>query len=235
MNDLMPLGAQPLTMTSLEIAALVNSRHDKVKKSIERLAERGTISLPPMGEVSNDGPGPKTISVYFVGKRDSYVIVAQLSPEFTARLVDRWQDLEAKTAITLPNFGDPAAAARAWAVEFEAKQEAQAQLAAAAPKVEFADALLNADGTALVRDVAKTIGVRVRLLEKALKLKRVILSNNAPAAIYVAKGYFKEEIHPYETKTRGTQIGHVARVTGKGIEFLRRFVARHSDLVGAAK
>ncbi len=31
---------------------------------------------------------------YRVGKRDSYVIVAQLSPEFTARLVDRWQELE---------------------------------------------------------------------------------------------------------------------------------------------
>jgi hypothetical protein len=28
------------------------------------------------------------------GKRDSIVVVAQLSPEFTARLVDRWQELE---------------------------------------------------------------------------------------------------------------------------------------------
>ncbi len=30
------------------------------------------------------------------GKRDSIVVVAQLSPEFTARLVDRWQELEAE-------------------------------------------------------------------------------------------------------------------------------------------
>lgn len=29
------------------------------------------------------------------GKRDSIIVVAQLSPEFTARLVDRWQELEA--------------------------------------------------------------------------------------------------------------------------------------------
>lgn len=28
------------------------------------------------------------------GKRDSIIVVAQLSPEFTARLVDRWKELE---------------------------------------------------------------------------------------------------------------------------------------------
>ena len=32
------------------------------------------------------------------GKRDSIVVVAQLSPEFTARLVDRWQQLEQQAA-----------------------------------------------------------------------------------------------------------------------------------------
>jgi phage regulator Rha-like protein len=35
---------------------------------------------------------------YHVNQRDSYVIVAQLSPEFTARLVDRWQELEKQVA-----------------------------------------------------------------------------------------------------------------------------------------
>jgi len=52
-------------------------------------------SHPPLAEVPSTGPGPKAISVYLVSKRDSYVVVAQLSPEFTARLVDRWQELEA--------------------------------------------------------------------------------------------------------------------------------------------
>ena len=98
MNAPMITGVGP-TMSSLEIAELLESRHDKVKQSMERLAERGVITLSPLGEVSNPGPGPKTISVYRVEKRDSYVIVAQLSPEFTARLVDRWQDLEAQRSI----------------------------------------------------------------------------------------------------------------------------------------
>lgn len=44
---------QQPTMSSLEIAELVESRHDKVRLSIQRLANRGVIQLPPMGEVKN--------------------------------------------------------------------------------------------------------------------------------------------------------------------------------------
>lgn len=84
------------TMSSQQIADLVNSRHDKVKQSIERLAERGSIQLPPMGEVRNHLG--QAVSVYEVCKRDSFVVVAQLSPEFTAALVDRWQELEEQSA-----------------------------------------------------------------------------------------------------------------------------------------
>ncbi len=120
------LGDAELTMSSREIAELVNSRHDKVKQSIERLAERGTIQHPPMGEVKNHLG--QTVQEYRVGKRDSYVIVAQLSPEFTARLVDRWQELEEQVsanAVAIPDFSDPAAAARAWADQFEARRMAE--------------------------------------------------------------------------------------------------------------
>lgn len=93
-----------LTMSSREIAELVNSRHDKVKQSIERLSERGVIIRPPMvDEHGEDAMGRTRITEVYVfsgerGKRDSIIAVAQLSPEFTARLVDRWQELESQSA-----------------------------------------------------------------------------------------------------------------------------------------
>ena len=86
------------TMTSLEISELVESRHDKVRQSIERLAGRGIFTLPPAGEVSNPGMGPAAITIYRLDKRSSLIVVAQLCPEFTARIVDRWQELEAQQA-----------------------------------------------------------------------------------------------------------------------------------------
>lgn len=82
------------TMSSREIADLVESRHDSVKRTIERLQEKGVVSFSPSVETSHAGAGARPVEVYLVNKRDSFVVVAQLSPEFTAALVDRWQELE---------------------------------------------------------------------------------------------------------------------------------------------
>lgn len=94
MNNLISTNA---SMTSKEIAELVGSREDNVKRTIERLANSGVISQPPTedGIKSANGVIPK----HYVfsgekGKRDSIIVVAQLCPEFTARLVDRWKELE---------------------------------------------------------------------------------------------------------------------------------------------
>lgn len=103
MNQLISGSISNVKMTSLEISELVESRHDDVKRSIERLTNKGVIELPPTAEISTS---TKPMKVYlFVGtqgKRDSFVVVAQLSPEFTARIVDRWQELESVIATQLP-------------------------------------------------------------------------------------------------------------------------------------
>ncbi|MDM5100300.1 Rha family transcriptional regulator [Aeromonas salmonicida] len=120
-----------LSMSSLEISDLTGSRHDNVKRTIERLTERGVIQSPPLEEIENKqslGPRNKTMAYVFTGKqgkRDSLIVVAQLCPEFTARIVDRWQELEeavSTPAANLPDFSNPAAAARAWAEEYERSQ-----------------------------------------------------------------------------------------------------------------
>ena len=48
MSDLMVFGA--VKMNSFEIAELLGNRHDKVKQSIERMAQRGDNSTTPNGE-----------------------------------------------------------------------------------------------------------------------------------------------------------------------------------------
>jgi phage regulator Rha-like protein len=92
MNELMNINV--LTMSSDEMAKLTETRSDNVKRTIETLVERGTIQLPQIEEVKNHLG--QTVKLYQVSKRDSFVVVAQLSPEFTGRVVDRWLELEAK-------------------------------------------------------------------------------------------------------------------------------------------
>lgn len=88
-------GGDAVTMSSQEIAELVGKRHDNVKRTIESLAAGRIIELPQIEEIPT---ATKPVSVYVFsgakGKRDSLIVVAQLSPEFTGALVDRWQKLE---------------------------------------------------------------------------------------------------------------------------------------------
>ena len=89
-----------LSMTSIEISELTNSRHDNVKRSITRLSNDGVIQLPPLevcGRINDLGLEQDTSHYVFTGakgKRDTLVVIARLSPEFTAALVDRWEALE---------------------------------------------------------------------------------------------------------------------------------------------
>ncbi|MGP2410172.1 helix-turn-helix domain-containing protein [Yersinia sp. 2553 StPb PI] len=88
------------SMTHKEIAEMVGSRIDSVQRTIERLADRGVIQLPPLVDFEEiNNLGLKVTREYYnfegdQGKRDSIVVVAQLCPEFTASLVDRWRELE---------------------------------------------------------------------------------------------------------------------------------------------
>ena len=87
-------------MLSPEIADLVQSEPRAVNLSIERLAKRGVIQLPPLMKVENkQSVSPNRFSNVYVfsgeqGKLDSITVVAQLCPEFTAAIVKRWYELE---------------------------------------------------------------------------------------------------------------------------------------------
>lgn len=62
------------TMSSREISSLVASRHDSVKRTIERLVTVGTVTFTPVVETNSQN---KKITVYHVNERDSYIIDSQ--------------------------------------------------------------------------------------------------------------------------------------------------------------
>jgi len=160
--------AAALTMTSLEIEQITGSRHDSVKRTIKTLAEKGVIEFPQSVEIPTaTKPTKAYLFVGDKGRRDSIVVVAQLCPEFTARIVDRWQELESQVAqpvVALPDFSNPSDAARAWADEYDGRKAAEQQLAIAAPKAEALDRIAVAEGDMCITDAAKTIGMQPKLL-----------------------------------------------------------------------
>ena len=55
MSSLVKFAAPTGTMSSLEIAELVERRHDNVKRTIETLAHSGVITFPQFEETSFTG------------------------------------------------------------------------------------------------------------------------------------------------------------------------------------
>ena len=95
MTHPIPAALHGESINSQQIAELVQARHDSVKRTIERLADQEVIEFPPMVEIKT-ATKPQQVFLFTgeQGKLDSITVVAQLCPQFTSRIVKRWQELE---------------------------------------------------------------------------------------------------------------------------------------------
>ncbi|HAM4040918.1 phage antirepressor KilAC domain-containing protein [Escherichia coli] len=225
MNEL--INSSIIKMTSIEIAELVGSRPDNVKISIERLAKSGVIQLPALQvfEKINNLGLCRSVEAYVFegeqGKRDSIIVVAQLSPEFTARLVDRWRELE-ETAVNIPKTLPEAL--RLAADLAEQKMQLENQLAIAAPKVEFADRVGEASGI-LIGNYAKVVGIGPNKLFAWMRDHKILIASgarrNVPMQEYMERGYFTVKETAVNTN-HGIQISFTTKITGRGQQWLTR-------------
>jgi len=114
-----------------------------------------------------------------LGKRNSIIVVAQLSPEFTARLVDRWQELEAAQATDLSTDEGrllmiQELSTKQLALVRENKEQAKA-LAEAAPKVEFVDSYVRASAGSLgFRQVCKLLKAKEPAFREFLLAEKIM-------------------------------------------------------------
>lgn len=205
------------TMTSREVADLTGKRHDQVLRTARDLVEQGiTQSVECHYQATEDG---RSYPQHLLNKRDSLVLVARLSPEFTGRVVDRWLELEsaAPAALAIPsNF---AAALRLAADQQETIQAQADQLAAAAPAVEFVEKYVDATGLKGFRQVCKLLGANEHDFRKFLEDAKIMyrLGNEwTPYAQHLDTGRFD-----VRAGTSGT--GHAfntARFTPKGVTWV---------------
>lgn len=126
------INATPIqTMSSREIADLTGKEHRNVMRDIrvmlvELHGEGGVLSFEQTHTNPQNG---QSYPCYALPKRETLILVSGYSVAMRAKIIDRWQELEAKAVQTfsLPNFADPAEAAVAWAAEYRAKQQAIAE------------------------------------------------------------------------------------------------------------
>lgn len=241
-------GQGHVTMSSREIAEVVEKRHDNVKRTIEALIERGVIVRPQFeDEQDADAMGRKrTTSVYRLDKRSSFIVVAQLSPEFTARLVDRWQELEAALAerqAAPPDLSDPVVLVQLLTEHASKRIDAEKRAASAEAKAEAMqedvaahERLTKADGSLNVTEAAKNLGIRPKDLFDWLSHNGWIYKRaNSPTWLgFQTKCNQGLVEHKTTTLLRadGTEkITEQVRITAKGLSALAKLIKPTARLI----
>ena len=243
MQNPIALPSNSQTMSSREIAALVKSRHDKVKQSIERLSENHIIQLPPMGEYEIiNGLGIKTYATEYIfdaeHKSDSYIVVAQPSPEFTKVIVDRWQELEERipkfdiTTITKSQLAlmiiESEEEKKKLIVEVEQKQ---AVIESQKPAVYFVDKYVQSENLKGFRQVAKLINIKENEFRDFLIENKIMYKTNGEWVAYgnhLDAGRFKPVTGISDTDH--AYISH--KFTTKGVQWVAGLIASKNVLQG---
>lgn len=100
MNTPVPISTETLTMSSREIAELVEARHNDVIVTIERLFSKGLLRTSRKSR--KEATGGRPIEVYDLIQRDTHLVIAGYSDEHRAKVIDRWQELEQQIANPQP-------------------------------------------------------------------------------------------------------------------------------------
>ena len=215
------------TMSSREIAELTGSRHDAVRKSARRL-EADRILTSPLAESVFHHKGNAYQEFHF-NKRDSLVLVARLSPEFTAAIVDRWQELEAAQAPLIPQtYAAALLEAGRLALENESLQlEAKEN----APKVEFYEQVTGSSDTVDMAQAAKVLnmGIGRNKLFELLRDRKVIQGNNQPYQKYIDCGYFRVIESKFSKPNGDISISLKTVVYQKGLTYISKLINKESN------
>lgn len=178
-----------LTMSTREIAQLLGKQHSHIKVSAERLASKGTIALRG-SKFEHNG---NEYEEYLLEKRDCLILVAQNCPEFTAEIVDRWQELEQGQFRIPQTYSE--------ALQLCADQAKQIELDA--PKVAFVENLVERNTLMTATQVAqkhkKSAVWLNRFLDEVGVYNKSIKRGRAFQQWFIDKGY---------GEMKQTEMGH---------------------------
>lgn len=172
------------TMTLKEITDLLDVQHSKAMLKVERMAkepEFGTVSK--MDSVYNDKG--QTVETYILDKRQSVAVSSMLNTALLMRVIDRWEQLESKQAIVIPQTLSEA-------LQLAADQAKQLELAA--PKVAFVENLVERDNLMTATQVGQKHKMSAVKINKFLDelggvYNKAVKRGRAFTQAFIDKGY----------------------------------------------
>lgn len=156
------------TMSTREIAELTGKAHAHMLRDADAMLEALDPELKSKFGSYYQREDGRRYRELLIPKRETLILISGYDLHLRAKIIDRWEELEARKA-ALPDFADPAAAARAWADQHDEIKKLQAKAGA---RPEKASALAFAK-----RKGAK--GGEVNLAQLGKRAKRIAIARGA--------------------------------------------------------
>lgn len=179
------VNSKVVTMSSLELVQFINNqrevgaaelRHDHFMVKVGLVL--GWEGVPNFRDTYINEQNGQTYACYKFPKREACLMAMSYSYDLQAKVFDRMTALEAKPAFTLPDFTNPASAARAWAIQYETSQTLTIERDhAIATKAQIGDKKV---ATAMATASAKS--------REASKLKDLLGFNTRNATVIAVEG-----------------------------------------------
>lgn len=231
MNQLMVMNNE-VTMSSREIAELVGKEHKHVMRDLRVLREQLGDMFEGVAQIWTHPQNKQQYEEYAIKRDTCITLLTGYDSVSRMKVIKRWQELESAQKPAIPQtYAAALLEAGRLAMELE---QAEAQLAIAAPKAEFVDRYVDAKGTYGFRQVAKMLSVKENwfsdfLIEKAIMYRLsgrlTAHSGHIDAGRFVPRAGVAKNDHAFTE----------CRFTAKGVEWVAGEIAKHKAVAAISK
>ena len=206
MNDVIQFGDSHKIqgMTSVEIAEVTGKKHAHVLRDIRNLLGQGVsesnFGLSSYQQQQPNG-GVKEVTMYELTPKGCLILASGYDPVLREKIVNKMEEYQQKERaemLQLPDFTNPAEAARAWAQEYEQKtvlalenkrlEEENVQLAAENQELKndrnYLDLIMRSRALLTISQIAQDYGMSGKALNKKLADMGIQYSINGQWILY---------------------------------------------------
>jgi len=205
------------TMSTLEISKITNKEHRNILADVRKMLIELNISTANFSAMYKAENGQE-YELFNLPKRECLILVSGYSIALRAKIIDRWQELESKSNLTV--FNHDTSTHRGALLALVASLD---KIEADKPKVQAFDTLIGADTIFSMNQTAKLLGWGRNKLFAELRNRSILMNNNLPYQAQIDNGRFVVKDTPIQ-RSIGTMVVSQSYVTTKGQVWLSKLL-----------